>query len=495
VMAEKHIVIVGAGPGGLTAAMLLSHRGYRVTVVEREDGVGGRNRAIFRDGYTFDTGPTFLMMDFILREVFTEAGADPDQVVDFMHLDPMYKLSFVDKELFPTTDHHRMQEQLSRHFPGSERGLVEFMRKEKIRFDKMYPCLQRPYDKPTWFLAPPLVKAYPYLSMGKSLFQNLGRYFPDDENKIAFTFQAKYLGMSPWECPALFTIIPYVEHAFGIYHTRGGLSRISDAMADVAGGNGAEIHCSSPVDRILVKNRTATGVRLENGDTIEADAVVINADFGYAAANLFEPGVLRKYTPQKLRKFGFSCSTFMLYLGLDTLYDEPHHNIIFAENYRDNIDDISTRKVLSDDMSIYVRNASINDPTLAPKGHSALYVLVPVPNTSGSENWTEELTQRYREKVLDRICKRTSMHDLRRHIVTEYCITPRDWEQERNLFIGSTFNLAHTLLQMLYFRPHNKFEEVNRCYLVGGGTHPGSGLPTIYESARISSALIEQQVR
>jgi phytoene desaturase len=205
---------------------------------------------------------------------------------------------------------------------------------------------------------------------------------------------------------------------------------------------------------------------------------------------LFDPGVIRKWAPEKLRKKKYSCSTFMLYLGVDKKYDEPHHNIIFANDYKENVKDIISRGRLSEDMSVYVRNASVTDPSLAPAGHSALYVLVPTTNTGSGVSWDEAATKSYRDKVVKRIMERTSMTDLDKHITCEKIITPAEWQDQRHLFLGATFNLGHTITQMLYLRPRNKFEEVNHCYLVGGGTHPGSGLPTIYESARISADLI-----
>jgi phytoene desaturase len=283
-----------------------------------------------------------------------------------------------------------------------------------------------------------------------------------------------------------------VEHAFGIDHVMGGLSMISEAMANVTREHGAEIRLGAGVRRVLVRHGSARGVLLDDGTQVDADAVVINADFGHAMETLFEPGVIRKYSPVKLRERKYSCSTFMLYLGLDKIYDEPHHNIIFANDYRASIEEIARGGGPSDDMSVYVRNASRLDPSLAPKGHSAVYVLVPVANTKSGIQWTPELVKNYRDKVVARIAARTSMKDIASHIVQERIITPKTWVDEFNLFLGATFNLGHTLGQMLYFRPRNRFEEVGRVYLVGGGTHPGSGLPTIYESARISADLIDE---
>jgi phytoene desaturase len=491
-MAQKHIAIIGAGPGGLTAGMILAKRGYKVSVFEKEGIVGGRNAAITMNGYTFDTGPTFLMMTFILREMFQEAGRKLEDYCSLVPLDPMYKLSFTDFDIFPTPDRDKMREQIARLFPGNESGVDKFHTQEKIRYDKMYPCLQKDYSTFKEMFSTPLLKALPHLSLGKSLMDVLGNYFTEEKLRICFTFQAKYIGMSPWECPAAFAIMPYIEHSMGIDHVIGGLSRISDAMAKVISELGGTIHLNTPVKKVRVSGRNATGVELANGEFVNADSVVINADFGHAMSTLFDPGVIRKWAPKKLREKKYSCSTFMLYLGVDKKYNESHHNIIFANDYKENVKDIINREKVSDDMSVYVRNASINDPTLAPEGHSALYVLVPTPNMHGNTTWDQATIKAFRDKVIKRIMERTTMKDLDKHITCEKIITPADWQNERSLFLGATFNLGHTISQMLYLRPRNKFEEVNHCYLVGGGTHPGSGLPTIYESARISANLIDK---
>jgi phytoene desaturase len=489
-MDKKHIAIIGAGPGGLTAGMILAKRGYKVSIFEKEAIVGGRNAPIAMNGYTFDTGPTFLMMTFVLREMFAEAGRSLDDYCKVVPLDPMYKLSFKDFEIYPTPDRDRMKAQIAKLFPGNETGLDRFYEKEKIRYDKMYPCLKKDYSTFKEMFSAPLLKALPHLSLGKSLMGVLGNYFTKEQLRICFTFQAKYIGMSPWECPAAFAIMPYIEYSMGIDHVQGGLSTISEAMAKVIGELGGEIHLNSPVKKVCVSGKNATGIELVTGEKVYADSVVINADFGHAMQTLFDPGVIRKWTPAKLRDKKYSCSTFMLYLGVDKTYTEPHHNIIFANDYKENVNDIITRRQLSQDMSVYVRNASVTDPTLAPKGHSALYVLVPTTNMRSDIVWDHAATNSYRDKVIQRIMERTSMKDLDKHITCEKIITPADWQNERSLFLGATFNLGHTIAQMLYLRPRNKFEEVNHCYLVGGGTHPGSGLPTIYESARISANLI-----
>lgn len=486
----KKIAVIGAGPGGLTVAMLLAARGFDVTIFEKDDRVGGRNAPIIRNGYKFDIGPTFLMLKFILDEVFREADRDSHDYLEFIRLEPMYRLQFNDRCIEPTTNREAMLAELEASFPGSQAGYDDFMANERERFDLMYPCLQKDYSSPGRMLSPDLLKALPKMSLGKSLINVLAKYFDDERLQLAFTFQAKYLGMSPWDCPGAFAILPFVEHAYGVYHVTGGLSEISQAMRRVCEEHGVKVRLGTPVDKLILEGRKVCGVSLANGERFIADETIVNADFGYAMKNLVPPGVLHKYRPEKIDKKSYSCSTFMLYLGVDKIYDLPHHTVFFADDYKANIADIFDNQDLSDDISFYVRNASVVDSTLAPPGHSALYVLVPVPNNSSGINWTTE-TARLRDKVIGLLQERAGMTDLDQHIREEIVFNPDTW-QGMNIQFGATFNLAHSLDQMLYFRPRNKFEELDNCYLVGGGTHPGSGLPTIYESGRIAANMISR---
>ncbi len=471
--------------------MLLAARGFKVTVFEKDAQVGGRNAAIVSNGYKFDTGPTFLMMKFILDEVFQEAGRRIEDCLEFVKLEPMYRLQFEDARLEPTTRREAMLEQLDAHFPGHRAGYDKFMAVEKERFHRMYPCLQKDYASVKRYFSKDLLRALPKLSIGRSLISVLGDYFREEKLKLSFTFQSKYLGMSAWDCPGAFAILPYVEHAFGIYHVMGGLSEISEAMARVCRELGVELRLATPVKQLVLEGRRVRGVELADGERVLGSETVLNADFGYAMKHLVPPGVLRKYRPENVDARAYSCSTFMLYLGLDKIYDLPHHTIFFARDYRRNISDIFQAKVLSEDISFYVRNASITDPALAPPGHSAVYVLVPVPNRTAQIDWAREGAG-FRDRVVAAMQQRAGMTDLARHIREEIVFTPQTW-QDMNIQYGATFNLAHSLGQMLYFRPRNRFEELDHCYLVGGGTHPGSGLPTIYESGRIAANLISRR--
>ena len=475
--------------------MLLAKRGIDVQVFEKQASIGGRNAEVCLGDYRFDLGPTFLMMKFLLDELFEEANRNLSDYIDCRSLNPVYSLRFAEKSMHVFSDPAAMKAEIERVFPGEGQALDKFLSRESVRFRKLYPCLQKAYGSPLSLFSPSLLSALPHIAPGRSLHSVLSSYFRAEELRLAFTFQSKYLGMSPWDCPGLFTMIPYTEHAHGVYHVQGGLCQISHAMARAAREFGAEIQTSQPVRRVLTSGRRAIGVELASGEKIECDDVVINADFGHAMSSLFDSSQLTRYKPEKLPSKSWSCSTFMMYLGLDRTYPEAdHHTIVFAKDYKGNLEDISRHKRTSEDISVYVRNSVVTDPSVAPAGHSALYILVPVPNNFSEINWGEE-APRYRERALRTLAQRSLYTDIEQHIREELIVTPDDWENKFSVYKGATFNMGHNWSQMLFLRPHNKFEEFDHCYLVGGGTHPGSGLPTIFESARISSNLICSQYR
>lgn len=488
---DKKVIIVGAGPGGLTAGMLLASKGYMVDIYEKQNEVGGRNSFFRLGNYVFDIGPTFFMMKDVLEAVFEKSGKKLEDFVEVIRLDPMYRLKFADgKELYPSPDKAKMKETMEKFCPGSFNGYLKYLEKEKKKYDKLLPCLSIPYGKLSDFFSMHLIKALPYLDAHTSLYGVLSRYFDDPDTRIAFTFQAKYIGMSPWTAPGTFSIISYIEHGGGIYHITGGLNRLSHGMAEAIKQLGGKIHLSSPVKKLIVENGKATGVELSGGRIEKADHVVINEDFAYAMREIVSKENRKKWTDENLASKGYSCSTFMLYLGVKKEYkDIAHHSIIFAKDYKKNVDEITEEMKLSDDFSFYVQNASVTDKTLAPEGKTALYVLVPVPNNKSKIDWEKE-KKPLRDRVIEALETRGGYEGIRDHIEEEKVITPADWENSHSVYLGATFNLAHNVGQMLYFRPHNEFEEFKNCYLVGGGTHPGSGLPTIYESGRISAEII-----
>lgn len=491
-MPSRSVCIVGAGPGGLTAAMILATRGYQVDVFERAPLVGGRNARLRLGEYQFDTGPTFLMMPWILREVFAEAGADLDAELTLTRLDPLYALQFADGKTFrPRVSQAETVAQITELFPGDELGYLRFLAREGRKMDRLIPALQRSYDKPWHYLRPELLRTLPMLDAHRSVYDVLSSSFQHEDLRIAMSFQAKYLGMSPWECPGTFSFLAALEHLHGVWHVQGGLCAISEAMARVARARGARIHTSTPVERLLVTRGVVQGVRLADGTEVQADATVINADVAHALSTLLRDDERpRGYRDAALAKRRYSCSTFMLYLGLDRRYEHlDHHTIAFSADYRRNVEEIVGARVLSEDPSFYVHNPIVSDPSSAPVGHSTLYVLVPVPNLSADLDWTQA-APRLRRFILEQMQARLGLEDLEQHIQVEKVLTPLDWREQYAVYRGAVFNLSHDFWQMLWLRPRNRFEALGNCYLVGGGTHPGSGLPTIFESGRISADLL-----
>jgi phytoene desaturase len=488
----KSVAVIGAGPGGLTAGMLLASKGYQVTVYEKQPFIGGRTSAFHQDGYTFDRGPTFLNMPHILEEMFQLADRRLEDYIELKRLEPMYQLKFKDATIDSTTDQSVMYQNIEAVFPGNGEGYRRFMKKEKEKFEALMPILQNKHDSLLDYLQLKFIKALPKLTVTDSLHDQLSKYFSDERLRLAFTFQAKYLGMSPWECPGAFTILSYMEHAYGVYHPVGGVNKITEAMVKVIKEYGGEVVTSSGVKELIIEKGRVKGLQLDSGEKVFADEVVINADFAHAMEKLMPEGSTKKYTSDKLMKKSYSCSAFMLYVGVDKKYDLPHHTIVFSEDYRKNVEEITKKKILSQDPSIYIHNPSVTDPTLAPEGKSALYILAPVPNNFSLIDW-EHHKHDFKKLVLEQLQERTDFKDLEQHIETEYMFTPLDWENKLSVYKGATFNLGHQLTQMMYFRPHNKQKEIEGLWLVGGGTHPGSGLPTIMESARITTTMMAEK--
>ncbi len=474
--------------------MLLAKAGHEVTVVEKEPRVGGRTSLIEGQGYRFDLGPTFFLYPQILEEIFADVGRDLHREVPMQKLDPQYRLVFgAGGELLCTTDVERMVAAIAKLAPADAPQFRRFMNDNRVKLQKFAPCLQSPFLSWTDLVQPRLLAVLPYLKPLKSLHAELAGYFRDPRLQLAFTFQSKYLGMSPFQCPSLFSILSYLEYEHGIWHPTGGCNELTRGMARVAQELGARIRLAEPVQEILFDGRRAIGVRTTQGEH-RADAVVVNADFGHAMTTLVPNRLRRRWTDTAIARKRFSCSTFMLYLGVEGRCDElQHHNIYIARNYRQNLEDIEQGHVLTEDPSFYVENPSRLDKTMAPPGHSALYVLLPVSHQHPNIDWNRE-RDRYRQVALRQLAK-LGLTDIEKRIRFERLVTPVDWEQKVGIYRGATFNLAHNLGQMLHLRPRNRFEEVERLYLVGGGTHPGSGLPVIFESARISSRLLLQDLR
>jgi phytoene desaturase len=490
---SRHVIVVGAGPGGLTSAALLAKAGLRVTVLERLPHLGGRTSTFSADGFTFDHGPTFFHYPQVLESILDSIGFDLWRELHLTKLDPQYRLRFGDGgELLASPDVNRMEKEVAKINPQDATRLRQFLSDNRHKLEKFKPFLETSFDSWRDTVKPGLLTLLPILAPWRSLNAELGRYFSDERVRLAFSFQSKYLGMSPYECPSLFTILSFLEYEYGVFHPKGGCGSVTNALARIARQLGVEIHLNCPVQEVMVAGRKAVGVKTPRGE-MKADSLVVNADFARAMTRMIPNGLRRRWTDRQLDKKRMSCSAFMMYCGLRGTYEDiAHHTIYISKDYMRNMDEIGSRHVLSDDPSYYVQNASVTDSTLAPAGKSTFYVLVPVTHQTSNVDWKRE-TPRYRELVLNKLAD-IGATDIRSRIEYERILTPDDWDSGFEVHKGAVFGLAHNWAQMLHLRPRNRFDELDGVYLVGGSTHPGSGLPVIFESARISSRLLLQDL-
>ena len=487
---QPKVAIIGAGPGGLASALLLAKSGVDVTVFERSSAVGGRNKVFDRDGFKFDLGPTFFHYPEVIEDIFKAIGLDAHDELNLHKLDLNYRLIFGQGgQLDCTSDLDEMTERI-RALSGDNNANAfrRYVADNRVKLHKSKACLQEPWYGPTDLLSKRAMRVAGVLRPQRSVAGDLMKLFDDDRLMLAMSFQTKYLGMSPFNCPSLFTMLAFLEYEYGIFHPIGGLGSVSERMASIAKDLGVTFRMNEAVESVIMDGKTIKGVRTGKGEFF-ADKVVMNADFAQGMTQLFPDSVRKKWTNKKLDGKKYSCSTFMLYLGIDKTYEDlPHHQIYASANYQKNLEDIEkNHKLTWDDPSVYVQNACVVDPSLAPEGCSTVYALVPVSHIHENIDWSKE-KDAYRDRVLEQIEEKLGFEGLREHIVTEMVITPEDWGD--HCYRGAVFNLAHGLDQMLWRRPKNQFDEINNLYLVGGGTHPGSGLPVIYESARISSKLL-----
>ena len=488
--ATPNVAIIGAGPGGLASALLLAKSGVNVTVFERSSAVGGRNKVFDRDGFKFDLGPTFFHYPEVIEDIFKAIGMDAHDELNLHKLDLNYRLIFgKGGQLDCTSDLEQMTERI-RELSGDSNAeaFKRYVVDNRRKLAKSKACLQEPWYGPSDLLSKRAMRVAGVLRPQRSVAGDLMKLFDDDRLMLAMSFQTKYLGMSPFNCPSLFTMLAFLEYEYGIFHPMGGLGSVSERMASIAKDLGVTFRMNEAVESVIMDGKTIKGVRTAEGEFM-ADRVIMNADFANGMTQLFPDKVRKKWNNKKLDKKKYSCSTFMLYLGVDRTYNDlPHHQIYASANYEQNLEDIEKHhKITWDDPSVYVQNACVTDPQLAPEGCSTVYALVPVSHMHENIDWSKE-KDAYRDRILDQIESKLGFENLRDHIVTEMVITPEDWGD--HCYRGAVFNLAHGLDQMLWRRPKNQFDEINNLYLVGGGTHPGSGLPVIYESARISSKLL-----
>lgn len=486
---RPHAVVIGSGFGGLAAAVRLSVRGYRVTVLEKLDQPGGRARVFRQDGFTFDAGPTIVTAPFLFDELWTLCGQRREDHVDLMALEPFYRLRFNDGSTLDCSgDPEVMRANIARIAPGDVAGYDRFMAKSaeicRIGFEQLGHV---PFGSVMDMIrvAPDLIR----LSGHRSVHHLVSRYVTDERLRIALSFHPLFVGGNPFTASAIYGLIAHLERRWGVHFARGGTGRLVSGLVDLIRGQGGTVRLGAEVRHISVTEGRATGVVLADGESIAADIVVSNADVTWTYGRLLPDGASRRWRPAKLARASQSMSLFVWYFGTDRTYpDVPHHTILLGPRYRGLLDDIFRRKVLAEDFSLYLHRPTATDGSLAPAGHDAFYVLSPVPNLAGGEDWAT-VAEAYRARIAAHL-EATMLPGLSDHVVTSRVMTPVHFRDELNAPHGAAFSLEPVLTQSAWFRPHNRSEDVAGLYLVGAGTHPGAGLPGVLSSARILDEVV-----
>jgi len=483
------VLVIGAGIGGIAAAARLARHGYQVTVAEKNERPGGRCDRLIKDGHHFDTGTTLFLMPELYAQTFADLGERMEDHLDLRRIDPTYRLHFKDgSRLALTSDLNAMQAQLEAIEPGSFgaylRYLAEGYRHYKLSLAHL---VGRNFRSLAEFCSPKNILLVFRLKALIKHYDNIGIYFNDPRLKAAFTFQNMYMGLSPYQAPAAYSFLQYTELADGVWFPMGGMYRVAEALTGIAEKWGVRFMYNALVEGINVNGRVAAGVTLADGRQIGADILVANADLSYVYRCLLPDDG----TNDRLEAKKYGCSTVMFYWGLDKRYPQlGPHNLFLAGDYRQSFDPIFKDLTLPDDPSFYVHAPVGVDPSLAPAGGDTLMVAVPVGhiNEAAPQDWAA-IRRRARRVVLGRLSE-IGLSDLEGHIKFEVSYTPPDWQIRYNLTKGSNHGLGHNLNQMGYLRPHNRHDRYRNLYFVGASTHPGTGVPTVLVSARLTSQRI-----
>ncbi|MBP8165095.1 MAG: phytoene desaturase [Anaerolineales bacterium] len=495
-MQKQTALVIGAGIGGIATAARLAKNGYEVTVIEKEGTPGGRCNQIIRDGHRFDIGPTLFLMPEVWEETFSALGEKLSDHLDLRRIDPTYKVRFDDGlELELTSNIGDMQTQLEKvektAFTGFLNYIAEGSKHYKISLEK--------------FVGRNFYSIFEYLSLGnlplifqlKALgkhYKNTSRFFKDERLKAAFTFQNMYLGLSPYDAPATYSLLQYTELAEGVWYPMGGMYAGIQALTKIAEKLGVKFIYESPVKKLKVDGAKVTGVELQDGRELTADIFVGNADLPYIYDQLLpDRAAAKRLTEDKL----YTCSTIMFYWGVDKEYPQiAHHNVFLGGDYKASFDQIFNDHTLPEVPSFYVHAPKRTDPAAGPAGQDTLYVLVPVGHLDARthQDW-DALVKRARQTVLDRLGKEMGVTDLEAHLKFEIVYQPKVWKERFNLVNGSAFGLSHNFWQVGYLRPHNRHKKYKNLYFAGASTHPGTGLPIVLLSARLTTERILKEVK
>lgn len=491
-MKPKSVIVIGSGIGGITAATHLARRGLHVTVVEKNPRPGGRCDRLSRDGHHFDTGPTLFVMPLLYEAEFRALGISMHEQLDLQRVDPTYHLVFDNgSRLALTSDMRSMQAQLESMQPGSFQALLRYLHEGGQHYQLVLDKLvNHNFHKLSDLFSVQNLALLFRLRPLTNHYRNMSVYFDDPRLKAAFTFQDIYMGLSPFEAPATFSMMPYTELAHGIWYPKGGMYSVVECLMKLGRQAGVEFNFNSTVEQIDTNSNHAQGVRLADGSRLKADILIANADLPYVYQHLLPQDRMAKALARKQ----LSCSAISFFWGVDKTYpDLGPHTLFLADDYRENFKRIDRDLGLPANPNIYVHTPTRLDPSMAPQGQDTLTAIVPVGhlNENGKQNWGQ-LRDEARQHVFRRL-RTLGITDFESHIKFEETYTPLSWRKRYNLVRGATHGLSHTLTQLAYFRPSNRHPRYANLYFVGASTHPGTGVPTAMVSGRLVAERIKDE--
>ena len=491
----KKVTIIGSGIGGLAAAVRLQKLGYDVTIYEKSAQPGGKMNQITSAGFTFDVGPTIVMMKDIYEEVFRFCDVDPQEYLPFEEVDPLMHLVFSDQSsLNLSRDLPTFISEVSRIAPDDVSGMLNFLANIYHRYEIAKPnFLERSFRSWHDFYNIPSLSAGFQLHTFGNAYKNISKFIDNENLRNSLAFQTLYIGISPYQGPSLYNIIPMIELFYGVHFLKGGMYTVVKGLVKLFKEQGGTLKLGSPVQEIIIKNKSAVGVR-SNERKFFSDYVLCDVDFPTAMTTLIPNQEDRgKYTNQRIEKMSYSCSCLVFYFGLNKKYPtEALHTICFAHDFKKNVADLFENGTLPEDPSYYIYVPSKMDSSLAPENCESLYVLIPVPELSKFNHWSKKVVEDYRRLIINKIKENSIFSDIDQHIVLKKQFTPIDFKEQFGAYNGATFGLRPTLKQSNYYRPHNKFDYASNLYFCGSSTHPGAGVPIVMQSAKLA---VEELIR
>lgn len=490
-MQSLHALVVGAGYGGIASALRLRAKGYEVTLLDRADRIGGRAQLYERDGFLHDAGPTVITAPFLLEELFTLFGEKFSDHVNLVPLKPWYRFSYPDGSTFDYGGTlEETLEEIGRIEPRDQEGYLRLLEHSKRIYDVGFGELSAvPFHQLSTMLKQVLKLLR--LRNHETVWQMVCRHLSSPKLRQAFSIQPLLVGGNPFDTTSIYSLIHYLERAYGVHFAMGGTAAITGALGSLMKRHGITTRLGATVDRIVVEDGKAKGVLLEGGEMIQTNLIVSNADPAHLYGNMISPSKQAASARLKLAAAKYSMGLFVLYFGTSRIYPEvAHHTIWLGTRYKELLDDIFNKQILADDFSLYLHRPTATDPSFAPPGCDSFYVLCPVPNLQSGIDWGIE-----GPKLRDRIVKaleETILPGLSSTIRADFFKSPTDFKEDYLSVHGAGFSIAPIFRQSAWFRFHNKGEGVENLFLSGAGTHPGAGLPGVLCSAKVIDALIPE---